>query len=653
MSNATSHLPERPSLQQLRKQAKELLQQLRSGDPSATARLRKFKTTVDDPILADAQFVLARELGFESWPKLVHHIQASQTPDLQQHQRIAEDLVAAYNSADAEVITRLNDLFHSSLNIQQIRDFIRDKLFNLPDAAQRTDNFTLPDAQLVVARLYGFQNWSELVQSSNAAEQDLRSAAVVLSSRPPFYRIDWTNNSIEPRQPMSTKDWENVCDVIKELGLTAVNSANLIGDDDLAIISQLDQITSLNLDGSQRITDKGLKYLARMSQLRELNLSGQITDRGLESLQHLRELRGLRMYWQNGITEKGISNLRLCNQLEEVDLLGCNVGDGAIAALTGKPNLRRFKTGRNVTDDGLQLLHDFPTFKSRATGEVTYGLMSFGGEPTNLLIDGPFTGNGLASLRGLEGVFGLSFFWHTSRLRGDDLRFLDGLPNLGYLGCQGELCNDEAMQHIAALPRLRMLMGQGTVATDEGFKSLSRSQTIEYFWGRECPNLRAAGFAALAEMRALKGLAVSCKFVADAALARLPDFPSLKELMPMDVSDDGFRHIGSCQSLESLILMYCRDTTDVATSHITGMSNLKKYHAGFTLITDRSLEMMGRMNSLEELSFEGCKFISDAGIGFLTTLPNLREISIGGCPKVTRTGVTGFASGVRVNYDPR
>jgi hypothetical protein len=653
MSNATSNLPERPSLEQLRKQAKELLQQLRSGDPSATARLRKYKPTDGDPILADAQFVLAREFGFESWPRLVHYIRASQSSDLQQHQRIAEDLVAAYNSAEAQAITRLNDLFHSSLNIEQIRDFIRDKLFNLPDTAQRTANFTLSDAQLVVARLYGFQNWSELMQSSNEAEQDLRSAPVVLSSRPPFYRIDWTNNSIEPRQPMSTKDWENVCGVIKELGLTALNAANLISDDGLAIISQLDQITSLNLDGSKRITDKGLKYLARMPQLRELTLGGQITDRGLESLQYLLALRVFQMYWQNGITDKGVSNLRLCNQLEEVDLLGCNAGDGAIAALTGKPNLRRFKTGRNVTDEGLQLLHDFPAFKSWQGGEVKYGLMSFGAEPTNLLIDGPITGNGLASLRGLEGVFGLSFFWHTSRLRGDDLQFLEGLPNLGYLGCQGELCNDEAMQHIAALPKLCMLMGQGTVATDEGFRSLSRSQTIEYFWGRECPKLKATGFSALAEMRALKGLAVSCKFVSDAALAKLPDFPSLKELLPMDVSDDGFRHIGRCQQVESLILMYCRDTTDVATSHIVGMSNLRKYHAGHTLITDRSLEMLGRMNSLEELSLEGCKFISDAGIGFLTTMPRLREIAISGCPKVTRTGVTGFAGGVLVNYDTR
>jgi len=556
MSDSTPSLPARPSLGQLRKQAKELLQQLRNGDASATGRLRKYKPNVSDPILADAQFVLAREYGFESWPGLVHHLQAVQPP-------------------------------------------------------------------------------------------------FVLSSKPPFYRIDWTNNSIEPRQPMHTKDWENVCAVIKELGLTTINSAGLIADDDLQIISQLDQITSLNLDGSKRLTDKGLRYLARMPQLRELILGGQITDRGLEALGQLRELHVFKMFWQGNVTDSGIANLRSSDQLEEVDLLGCNAGDGAIVALAGKPKLRRFKTGRNVSDDGLGLLQQFPAFKAWPRGKPEYGLMSFSAEPTNLLIDGPFTRKGLNKLRGLDGLVGLSFFWHTSLLRGDDLQCLDGLSNLVYLGCQGELCDDDAMRHIAALPKLRMLMGQGTVATNDGFRSLSRSQTLEYFWGRECPNLTGPGFVALSRMPALKGLAVSCKFVDDTALASLPDFPALEELMPMDVSDDGFRHIGRSQQLESLILMYCRDTTDVATSHITGMPNLKKYHAGYTLITDASLEMLSRIKSLEEISFEGCKFITDAGLPFLTTLPRLREIAVGGCPKVTRSGVTGFASGVCVNYDTR
>ena len=474
-----------------------------------------------------------------------------------------------------------------------------------------------------------------------------------MSTTPPFYRIDYATHSIEPCQPMTSRDWENVCAVIRELGLTAINSAGVIGDDDLQIISQLDQITALNLDGSKRLTDKGLRHLARMPQLRELVLDGQVTDRDLEVLDHLRELRLFRMFWQGNVTDEGVANLRFCEQLEEVDLLGCNSGDGAIAALAGKPRLCRFKTGRNVTDDGLALLHQFPAFKALPPAAAAYGLMSFGAEPTNLLIDGPFTRPGLDHLRGLDGVVGLSFFRHTSRLRGADLEGLDGLSNLVYLGCQGELCDDDAMRYIAALPKLRMLMGQGTVATDDGFASFSRSQTIEYFWGRECPNLTGRGFLALSRMPALKGLAVSCKFVDDAALARLPDFPALKELLPMDVADDGFRHIGRCEQLESLILMYCRDTTDVATSHIVSLPNLKKYHAGYTLITDATLELLSRINSLEEISFEGCKFITDSGIPFLRRLPRLREISIGGSPNVTRSATTAFANNVRVNYDPR
>src|SRR6185295_640601 len=103
--------------------------------------------------------------------KLVHHIQRSS--GLEEHRQIAGDLVAVYNSADVEAATRLNDLFHSTLNTERIRDFIRDKLF---DTERRLNNFTLHDAQFVVARLYGFNDWHELVQSSNTSASDLHSA---------------------------------------------------------------------------------------------------------------------------------------------------------------------------------------------------------------------------------------------------------------------------------------------------------------------------------------------------------------------------------------------------------------------------------------------------------------------------------------------
>jgi ankyrin repeat protein len=67
-------LPDRPSLEQLRKQAKELLEALRAIDPAAT--------------LAAAQHELAREYGFESWPKLRHHVDV--TPSARQMLRPAE-----------------------------------------------------------------------------------------------------------------------------------------------------------------------------------------------------------------------------------------------------------------------------------------------------------------------------------------------------------------------------------------------------------------------------------------------------------------------------------------------------------------------------------------------------------------------------------
>lgn len=65
-------LPEHPNLEQLRKQAKDLLQSYRSGDPAATAEIAKFELKPDAAgfALNDAQRVIARSYGFASWPKL-------------------------------------------------------------------------------------------------------------------------------------------------------------------------------------------------------------------------------------------------------------------------------------------------------------------------------------------------------------------------------------------------------------------------------------------------------------------------------------------------------------------------------------------------------------------------------------------------------
>ncbi len=150
-------------------------------------------------------------------------------------------------------------------------------------------------------------------------------------------------------------------------------------------------------------------------------------------------------------------------------------------------------------------------------------------------------------------------------------------------------------------------------------------------------------------MPALRGFGISCKNVDDQALSTLPHFPALRELTPIDVKDEGFRHVGACARLERLTCMYCRDTTDIATQHISRLP-LKYYYAGLTQITDRSLEVLGRMPTLEQIELYECKGVTDAGLVFLAGLPRLREVHLDGLPGVTLEGTRVFRRSVRVKY---
>jgi len=669
-------LPARPDLDQLRHQARDLLRAFRTGDPEAVVEFEAHHPRSLDAAqakLADAQLVLARAYGFASWPKLVHGVAALNPDGLAPFERIARDLLAAYGG-DADALARLNDSYSDTKDLDSLRKMVRERRraaeapgsrsqdrpgesTQAGSAADRDDNaeFTLADARLHIAGSLGFESWDTLATSLTQPAVDPRAAPQGMSTRPPFYRIDWSRGTIEPRQPLDERDWATIIDVIREHGITGVNAGGWMTDSALEQLSHADHVTRLDLGGTKRITDDGLAHLARMSQLRELDLSeypgGRITDRGLAALRHLPELRQFQMCWQRGISDEGIANLAHCESLESVNLLGTPTGDGAIDALRGKPRLRHFRTGRLVTDAGLPNLHEFPVFRTWQDQEPEYDLMTFGdAEPNMLTLDGPITDVGLEGLTGLEGVFGLNFFWHVSRLTSEGLRVLSRLPHLGVLGCPGELCDDTAMRHIAAIPRLRMLMAQGTVATNTGFQALSRSQTIEHIWGRECPNLGGAGFVALAGMPALRGLAVSCLNVDDASLSALPRFPALTWLLPMDVTDSGFRHVGQCAGLEKLTCMYCRETGDAATAHLTGLSRLKHYYAGQTRITDRSLEILGTMDSLEEVQLSACRGITDAGLAHLARLPRLRNVSFDAGPYATRAAVALFPAHVRVDF---
>lgn len=103
-------LPRNPDLQQYKKQAKDLLKGCKSADSGAArAWAERWGATVEPGgsirTLSDAQFFIAREHGFESWPKFQRHVMAMAREGSLDSR--FEDAVDAIISGDTDSLQRL------------------------------------------------------------------------------------------------------------------------------------------------------------------------------------------------------------------------------------------------------------------------------------------------------------------------------------------------------------------------------------------------------------------------------------------------------------------------------------------------------------------------------------------------------------------
>jgi hypothetical protein len=642
----TRQITPRTTLENLKREAKRWLRALRANVVEARARLaRSVPNAPDVPTLRDVQHALAREHGLPGWMALRERLIGARAPDdpmrsLDYYERAAADLLDAYRTGDPRSLQRVWEHFGHRRTLAATRRYIR---VDLGKREHEEVDISLDEARMLVARTYGFAEWREL----SAYLASLPSGETAVASRPvSVFTLDASGGKVPVA---ATRNWDAIIAMLEEQRIPGLAAEGEMTDALLDRISRIPHVTWLDLSGSKRLTDTGFAYIARMPQLRHLNLSGSaITDRGLDILRQLPQLESVSLAW-TAVTDAGAPHLAACEHLQRVELGGTRTGDDTIRTLRGKPALRFFASGNFVTDAGLAHFREFPVFRTWQGGEISMSLMGSEAGPNYLLLRGSFTDRGLAGLAGLDGLFALNLDNDQLALTGAGLAPLVDLPRLGWLSFDAK---DDAMPYIAAMPELRFLLCQDTSAGDDGFVALSRSRSIQYIWGRRCHNLKSRGFSALATMPALRALSVSCRNVDDAGLSALPRFPALQELMPMDIPDDGYRHIGRCSQLESLVLMYCRDTTDEATEHLAGLSGLKKYFASYTQITDRTPEILSSIQSLEKVTLSSCARVTNAGIGALARLPRLHEVRVSGMPMVTKDVVAAFSSDVRVQYSP-
>ena len=631
--SSNSPLPRR-SLASLKKEAKRWLDALRSGPADSPERVR-FERALPNappyPRLRDVQLALAREHGFTGWTALKTAIEQEAARDreagahaLAYYEAAAEALLEAFRTGTPDAMERHYGFTWHRRAWQGMRRYVQLDLGHRLTPDDPDPDISLADAQYLVAREHGFTGWDDLEAFTARARGQRR-----LMVKPMQLGIVAPDDELRPL--LRTRDWDELLDTLATTPGAVLGGERQITDAMLKeLAARVEHVEALELWGCP-ITDEGLRSLAGLPRLNHLNLGGTaITDDGLAFLASIPALRAIALGGTR-TTDAGAAHLAKCDNLERVELQGTRTGDGAIRALAGKDKLRWLATGHLVTDDGLALLHELPQFKTWRGSEPKMVLLGPESEPNYLLLRGTFGDKGLRHLRGLDGLFGLNVDDARLAITAEALEPLTELPHLGRLAVDAK---DDWMPAIARMPALRYLIVQDTSAGDDGFAALSESRSIEYIWGRRCHNLGTRGFMALSRMPSLRGLSVSCLNVEDTGIAALPDFPALRELMPMDVPDEGYRHIGRCDRLDSLILMYCRDTTDRATEHITGLSRLTYYFNSYTTITDRTPELLSGMESLERITFDTCHNLTNAGIAHLARLPRL------GVLRVSARGVT-------------
>jgi ankyrin repeat protein len=169
---SNGQLAPRPSLEQARNQARELLRAFKGGDPAALDRVRqRHPRFAGSPApapgsqrftLSDAQLVIAREAGLPGWTRLKREIEQLSGPDrcrpfrreVEYYDDRARGLLSVYETGQAgpmALVRRYHPRFTGA-----------------SDHEIRAAGLTQEDARLVFAREHGFLSWDAFTRQVDA-----------------------------------------------------------------------------------------------------------------------------------------------------------------------------------------------------------------------------------------------------------------------------------------------------------------------------------------------------------------------------------------------------------------------------------------------------------------------------------------------------
>lgn len=396
--------------------------------------------------------------------------------------------------------------------------------------------------------------------------------------------------------------------------VTGVELARVpIGNDDLAVLSQLPHLRWLNLRGINvfkgTLTNDGLRHISKLTQLRSLNLSANLA-----------------------ISDPALNHIRNLTRLEFLNLSGTQVGNDGLRQLHKLTHLKRLRLptrtwrhGKNREKIWLEGGVDIEGLKHLAGSSIEYFDCSASGKDLFKRL------GALANLRRCDGMWGtptdrdlihlqrwkrmevlsiqLSDGWRASFR----LRLLKGLSNLRVLSIHGRKSDSDVTDYsgLAALGSLSHLHSLRLHAvTDEALSALSPMPSLRRL-DLTYSTITGSGFQALAKFPNLQELALDRFTVTDGGLGQLPYLPNLEvlHLDSMPLSGEGLAWHGKTPDARTTAAV---TFTNEGLRHLKHVPNLRVLLLNDVGVTDAGLTHLRDLEKLEVLSLQNSN-ITDAG----------------------------------------
>lgn len=411
---------------------------------------------------------------------------------------------------------------------------------------------------------------------------------------------------------------------------------------ELAKLPRLERLCFWGARGGGQITDRHIKYLEGLTQLKGLTLWGvdALTDASLASIAKLENLEELYFIRASPrFTVAGAAHLKKLKNLKKIAFAqimwsgyaGEYNGDEVVRQLAANlPNLESIKGLSYLTAEGMKTLARFRNLKCLHVGLKNH-IMGY---------DGP---TGLSHLGGLSSLEELHIYNQDS-LSEADLACLESLGCLKELHIGSKNLTDQNLASIGKLDQLELLslsVVGGTIVSKSGLNQLNGLTNLHYL------NVSTWGIAAktdpadelmldLSGLKKMKDISLSGLQLQDSDLAFLEHLPLLESLMiQLDpLTGTSLRHLRGLPELNRLYVSGLSDCTGEDLAHLNGLPKLRNLTLAGD-ITDTALASLTGPLSLESLRIETDEPIRKQTVTDLTkSHPVIEFIHISELPKV-------------------